>query len=268
MSDPDFSATVERFTGFGALYDRMRPSPPDALADLLLPIARCERSDLVIDLGSGTGLSTRYWAPHARAVIGVEPTDSMRERAAAMGVDNVSYRKGFSHATGLPGGCADLVTCNQALHWMEPSSTFAECARVLREGGVFAACDYDWPPSTSFWEVDRAYSECMARVRRLEREHGIAERVRRWDKAGHLTRMRESGCFRYARECLLHHQDEGNAELIVGVLLSQGSVRSLLKLGLSEESLGIDPLRDAAERAFGASSSRWLWSARVRIGIR
>jgi hypothetical protein len=34
------------------------------------------------------------------------------------------------------------------------------------------------------------------------------------------------------------------------------------RMRLSEESLGIDPLREAAERAFGASSSRWLWSPR------
>jgi SAM-dependent methyltransferase len=183
MTDPGFSATVERFTGFGALYDRMRPSPPEALADLLLPTAQYDRPDLVADLGSGTGLSTRYWARYACSVIGVEPTGSMREQAETIGGDNVSYRKGFSHAAGLPDGCADLVTCS-----------------ILRDGGVFAACDYDWPPSTSFWEVDRAYSECMARVRSLEREHGITERVRRWDKAGHLERMRESGRFRYVRE--------------------------------------------------------------------
>jgi hypothetical protein len=54
----------------------------------------------------------------------------------------------------------------------------------------------------------------------------------------------------------------------VAVLLSQGSVRSLLKLGLSEADLGIDTLRAAAQNAFGSASSRWFWSARVRIGVR
>ncbi len=271
MNDADFSPTIERFTGFGADYDRARPSPPAALADLLLPIAGCAPPalpSLVVDLGSGTGLSTRYWGAYARAVIGVEPSASMREQAEARGRANVTYRAGFSHATGLPDGCADLVVCSQALHWMEPAATFTEAARLLRTGGVFAACDYDWPPATPSWEVDRAYAGCMDGVRRLEREHGIAASVPRWAKSGHFERMRESGRFRYVRECLLHHTEEGDAERVVALLLSQGSVRSLLKLGLSEADLGIDTLRAAARNAFGSASSRWFWSARVRIGVR
>jgi hypothetical protein len=27
MTDPDFSANLERFTGFGPYYDRVRPAP-------------------------------------------------------------------------------------------------------------------------------------------------------------------------------------------------------------------------------------------------
>lgn len=268
MPDSDFSPTIERFTGFGTHYDRVRPSPPQVLAELLLPMARRAMPDLVVDLGSGTGLSTRYWSTRAGSVIGVEPTASMRRQAEAVGGENIAYREGFSHATGLPDGCADLVICSQALHWMEPASTFAESARILREGGLFAASDYDWPPSTSFWEVDQAYAQCMEIVRRLEREHGIADHVRRWSKSGHLDRMRESSRFRYVRECLLHLEDEGDAERIVGLLLSQGSVQSLFKLGVSEADLGLDRVRQVAERAFGDSSSRWFWSSRIRIGIK
>ena len=40
---------------------------------------------------------------------------------------------------------ADIVTCSQSFHWMEPEPTLAEIARILRPGGVFAAYDYDWP---------------------------------------------------------------------------------------------------------------------------
>jgi SAM-dependent methyltransferase len=268
MAAPDFSATVERFTGFGSHYDQVRPSPPSALAGLLLPMARCTVPALVVDLGSGTGLSTRYWSMRARSVIGIEPTASMREQAERVGGENLSYRQGFSHATGLPDACADLVICSQALHWMEPAATFAESARILRDGGVFASSDYDWPPSTSFWEVDQAYTHCMETVRRLEREHGLTDRVPRWSKSGHLARMQESGRFRYVRECLLHHEDEGGAERIVGLLLSQGSVQSLLKLGLSEADLQLDRVRQIAARAFGAASTRWFWSARIRIGVK
>ena len=268
MLDSDFSPTIERFTGFGAQYDEVRPSAPDALADLLCPLARCAKPALVVDLGCGTGLSTRYWTTRAEAVIGIDPTEAMRSRAEAMGGANIRYQQGYSHATGLADECADLVVCAQSLHWMEPGATFAESARILREGGVFAAYDYDWPPATGYWEADLAYTQCMAQALRLERERGITESVKRWDKPGHLGRMQESGCFRYVRECLLHHRDYGDAARIVGVLLSQGHVQSLLKLGLSEAELGIDRLREVAAKAFGNSASKWFWSVRVRIGVK
>ncbi len=268
MSSLDFSETIKRFTGFGSHYDHVRPSAPNALSELLLPIAQCVLPDLIVDLGCGTGLSTRYWSPHAQSVIGVEPTDAMRAQAEHVGGKNVSYQKGFSHATGLPDQCADLVICGQALHWMEPSSTFLESTRILREGGVFAAYDYDWPPSTSFWEIDLAYTQCMMLARRLEKVNGLTDKLPQWEKTSHLDRMQQSSCFRYVRECLLHHQDEGNAERIVGIFLSQGYVQSLLKLGLSEKELQIDHLRTTAQRLMGSSTATWFWSARIRIGVK
>ena len=58
----------------------------------------------------------------------------------------MAYQPGFSFATGLPDASADVVIAVQAMHWMEPVSTLAEVARILRPGGVFASFDADWPP--------------------------------------------------------------------------------------------------------------------------
>lgn len=262
-----FAPTIERFTGFGAQYDEARPAPPRALAGLLAGFARCERP-AVVDLGCGTGLSTRYWSGYARSVTGVEPTDSMREQAESRSGDNIVYRRGFSHETGLPEACADIVTCAQSLHWMEPAWTFRESVRILREGGVFAACDYDWPPCTSFWEVDQAYMECVSHAHRLERDHHLSDDVPRWDKATHLARMQESGVFRYTRECLLHHEDEGGVARLIGLLLSQGHLQTLLKNGFTEADLHIDRLRETAIRYMGEGTTRWVWGSRVRLGIK
>lgn len=38
---------------------------------------------------------------------------------------------------------------------MPPERTFAEIARVLRAGGVFAALDCDWPPLVHWQLHDR-----------------------------------------------------------------------------------------------------------------
>src|SRR5262245_33160873 len=140
---PDLAANAERFSGFADLYDRARPTPPTALADAVKAYQGGATPRLVVDVGSGTGLSTRWCATWADRVIGVEPSDDMRRVAEATADPRVSYRAGWSHATGLDGGIADVVLAAQALHWMDPEPTFAEVARILRPGGVFVAVDCD-----------------------------------------------------------------------------------------------------------------------------
>src|SRR5438093_4373845 len=66
---------------FAQVYDAYRPVPPDDLLAILALVARTDRPQLVVDLGSGTGLSTRVWAERADEVVGVEPNPRMVERA-------------------------------------------------------------------------------------------------------------------------------------------------------------------------------------------
>jgi len=267
-SPENISATIERFSGFADAYDRHRPEPPRVLAALLTQIARCSVPELVVDLGCGTGLSSRYWSDKAQQVIGIEPSADMRrtamERSTAA---NLRFLDGFSHHTGLADRCAQIVTCMQSLHWMEPIGTFEEARRLLSPGGVFAAVDYDWPPLTGSWIADRAWGDCYRRAQQLEAEIAPERQPRRWDKAQHLERMRQSGCFRYVREILVHHIDEGNAERHVGLLRSQGGVMDLLKAGRSSAALGIDALECVSRSELGETAGPWYWSARIRLGV-
>jgi len=268
MMNTDFAPTVKRFSGFADLYDRYRPAPPPALADVLCLLAGVERPTLVVDLGCGTGLSTRAWAGRAAQVIGVDPSaDMLRQAQAATAEPSVTYRTGFGHATGLPAGCADVVTCSQSFHWMEPETTLAEVARVLRPGGVFAACDHDFWPVMASWEAELALGEWGRRIRDLEENRQVSADVPRWEKSGHLARIEASGRFRYTREILLHHAEMGNAERLVGLALSQGAVQTFIKAGLSEAELGLDQLRDDAARLLGDAPRPWYWGMRVRVGI-
>jgi SAM-dependent methyltransferase len=263
-----FAATIERFSGFADDYDRHRPQPPQALAALLMRIAQCPRPALVVDLGSGTGLSSRYWSDKAERVVGIEPSADMRRTAMEHGsAGNLQFHDGFSHRTGLPAGAAQIVTCMQSLHWMEPQGTFEEARRLLRSGGVFAAVDYDWPPATGSWQADLAWEECRQRAARLEATLASERRPRRWDKAQHLLRMQQSGCFRFTREVLMHHIDQGDALRHVGLLRSQGGIMDLLKAGHSSAELGIDALELIAQAELGSVARPWLWSARVRLGV-
>jgi SAM-dependent methyltransferase len=251
--------------GFPAHYDRYRPRPPEALLASLLQLARVERAALVVDLGAGTGLSTRAWEAHADRAVGVEPNPSMRAEAERLtDATNVEYVGAFAQDTRLAGSEADLVTCSQSLHWMEPSATFAEAARLLRPGGVFAAYDYDVVPVCD-WEVEEAYGAMLARRRALRAEHGIQRGADRYAKDGHLDRIRASGRFRYCRELVLGSVEEGGVERIVGFARSLGLPVPEPSL---EASLRYDELREVAARVWGDRIVPLRFGYRVRVGIR
>jgi SAM-dependent methyltransferase len=192
----------------------------------------------------------------------------MRQVAQTRTCDaSVSYRGGLSHATGLEAGCCDIVTCSQALHWMEPRGTFAEVRRILRAGGVFAAIDCDWPPTTARWEVDAAYVEFMARTAAVERNRNLSDGLQRWSKDQHLSRMQASGCFRLTREIAVHSVETGDASRYVGLALSQGGVQTVLKAGIDEKEIGLDIFRETTARLLGDVPGPWYFTYRVRIGI-
>ena len=76
------AANTERFSGFAELYDIHRPKPPEVIVDLLTQVA-AKQHPVVVDLGSGTGLSTLLWTRVAAEVVGVEPNADMRFRPSA-----------------------------------------------------------------------------------------------------------------------------------------------------------------------------------------
>ncbi len=260
--------------GFAAGYDAHRPSPPKALLDALCLEAQVERPRLVVDLGSGTGLSTRAWAERADEVVGVEASPEMRAQAEAATPQALQqtvarprgtarFVQGCAQKTGLPDGAADIVTCSQSFHWMEPEPTLAEVARILRPGGVFAAYDYDWPPVVHP-DVEAAYEEMLRRI-------GVRRALRgqpRHTKESHLERIHESGHFRYTREVVLHSRELGSAERIVGMALSLGPMAVMLEEGVSEEEVGLAGLREVAARALGDRDVEMFLGYRVRLGVR
>ena len=294
-------ANARRFSGFADLYDAVRPVPPSALADVLATYSG-RRPGLVVDLGSGTGLSTRWAAGWSSEVVGVEPSSDMRERAAAVPTDgNVRYVDGWSSATGLPDGCADVVLAVQALHWMEPEATFAEVARVLRPGGVFAALDCDWPPSVGNARAEQAWHAARATVATYERKLAgwpdtapsahvtssspqsdelrptgsdpaaavtIAEGVSFWHKSEHLKRMIVSQQFQHCVEIAALGEERGDVERFVQLFRSQGDYQALRRNGYDDETLGVDRLSTEVHDALGTAEHPFWFTYRARVGVR
>jgi SAM-dependent methyltransferase len=249
--------------GFAEHYDRHRPRPPAALLELVPPLAHVERPRLVVDLGSGTGLSTREWAGRADEVVGVEPNDAMRAWAKqATREPSVRYVAASAYETGLPDACADVVTAAQSLQWMQPQRVFREIARILRPGGVFCAYQYE-ALQTPLWQPEGEWERVMRRKRELRIQLGLDTDRRRWPITS--ARLEESGVFRFVREISLHSVESGDGERLVGFALSEGSMTTLLEAGVSEEEVGLDRLRAAAAEMH--EPVPWWIGYRVWLGL-
>ncbi len=248
---------------FAATYDRFRPRPPGALLDLLSRIAGVAPPRLVVDLGSGTGLSTRAWAGCADEVVGVEPSAAMRAVAGdATTAANVRYLDASSYATGLREASADVVTCSQSLQWMEPEPTFAEVGRILRPRGVFCAYEY-YDLVTEAWDADSALEAAIDAAGRIRDERGLIPSATRYPPS--VERLEASGVFSRVREVTLHSIEDGGGERLVGFALALGTVRTVLAHGVPEADIGLDRLREAASRM---RPGPWLLVYRAWVGIR
>jgi SAM-dependent methyltransferase len=226
--------------------------------------ARCARPPRVVDLGCGTGLSTRIWAAHAVEVVGIDRSEPMlAEARESTHEPNVHYLRGDAANTGLPPESVDIAVAVQSFHWMDPTSTLAEIARTLRPGGVFAAADTVFPPA-----IDPELDVAFARFLLLASEHlGGDDCAPRWSKEGHLRRMHESGRFRHVRETEVHSVERGDASRFIGFAESAVDMTSLRDRGFSDRDIGLDDLAAVAARALPGEQD-WIFGYRVRIAVK
>lgn len=227
----NFQANIERFSGFSELYDENRPKPPEIVTGILMQYLN-KTPELVLDLGSGTGLSTFIWCGKAKKIIGIEPNDDMRNqagiKAAEKCVMNVIFKKADAYNTGLDHRCADIVTCSQSFHWMEPTRALKEIARTLKPGGIFAAYDCDWPPVAGHIP-EKAYNNLLEAAREKLGQIPDKKKAVQFPKEEHLKNIRESGYFNYCREIVFHNMESCPPERFIRIALSQGAVQTLLK---------------------------------------
>jgi ubiquinone/menaquinone biosynthesis C-methylase UbiE len=138
MIDPTKHKPIERFEGLAAVYDRHRPDYPKLAIQYILSRTEMKAGGLLVDVGCGTGISSRLVASVGLQVIGVEPNSDMRqqaERASCSAAIAPVYRGGSAEATGLPDNFADCVLAAQAFHWFSPAAALSEFIRILKPGG-------------------------------------------------------------------------------------------------------------------------------------
>jgi SAM-dependent methyltransferase len=130
----------ERRLTFGKvaeLYDRARPSYPEALIEDLIELAGAERA---LEVGAGTGKATVLFAQRSVSVLALEPSAEMaavarRNCAPFPGVraKKVEFEHWQPQGERFP-----LLYAAQAWHWVAPERRFTLARSALHEGGLLA----------------------------------------------------------------------------------------------------------------------------------
>jgi ubiquinone/menaquinone biosynthesis C-methylase UbiE len=171
------------YTGLAGDYAKFRPGYAPQVATAIVNYVGREIGGMdAADIGAGTGIWTRMLAAFGlHSVVAVEPNDDMRGRGmeTSRGT-NVVWRKGSAEETGLPDGCADLVSMASSLHWADFDRACDEFHRILRPGGVFVAL---WNPrhvegNPLLMEIEAQITRLKPDVQRVSSgRSGLTERL-------------------------------------------------------------------------------------------
>ena len=180
----------ERFLGYANVYDESRPTLPKDAIEILKRYK--EQIETIVDIGCGTGLSTKVCTEFANNVIGIEPSEDMLKEAKKKENDKLKFKQGLGDDTGLDNAIADIVICSQAFHWMNPKTTLKEVYRILKPNGIFAVIDAEYPPIINK-ELEKLYLKVVNNAKQIE---NFAEKVIA-NKEKHIDSIRNSNLLQF-----------------------------------------------------------------------
>ncbi|XP_078507139.1 putative methyltransferase DDB_G0268948 [Lissotriton helveticus] len=139
-----------------SLYRKYMIREPSEVQGLILSYLEKKKNpyELAVDVGCGTGDSTRFLAPRFQKVVGIDISEAQIQEAKSVGSpSNVSYRVGCAENLPFEDSSVDLITTSVAAHWFNAEEFLKESDRVLKPNGCLAI--YSLHPHYNLY-----YKEC------------------------------------------------------------------------------------------------------------
>jgi SAM-dependent methyltransferase len=140
VTDEDRRRRGHLFDEVPDLYDRVRPSYPDAMFEDLGAITGADDRSSVLEVGCGTGQATRSMAALGWSVTAVEPGAGMAAlaREALAAYANVDVETSTFEGWDDRGRRFDLIVAAASWHWVDPVIGWCRAHDLLRPGGWVA----------------------------------------------------------------------------------------------------------------------------------
>jgi SAM-dependent methyltransferase len=138
------------------LYERARPTYPDAVFEDIAALARLRKGARVLEIGCGTGQATVPLARRGYSILCVELGQGLaaaaRRNLAAF--PNVEVVHANFETWEPPDGGFDAIVAFTAFHWVDPALRYEKSARLLRDEGSLAlvgTLHVRRPDGDTFW---------------------------------------------------------------------------------------------------------------------
>ncbi|QES89465.1 class I SAM-dependent methyltransferase [Rhizosphaericola mali] len=129
--------STKRFSERVDDYVKYRPHYPSAIVNLLENDFGLTSTDTIVDIGSGTGISSQIFLEKGYSVLGVEPNDEMRKAGSEYlkNYPKFTANSGTAEASLLENKSVDFIIAAQAFHWFDTISVRKEFERILKPNG-------------------------------------------------------------------------------------------------------------------------------------
>ena len=251
----------DRFIGFADVYEKSRPTLPKQAFEILKKYKI--NIETIVDIGCGTGLSTKVCEEYADNVIGIEPSNDMLKYARKNESEKIKVIQGYGEATTLPDSIADIVICVQAFHWMKKDETLNEVNRILKPNGIFAIINANYPPIINK-ELEKAYLNIVKKAKEIENfeEKALVNKEKLIDS------LRNSNLFDYVREIFFSKSEMYDKERFKNFILSQSTIQRAINENNTIVKKEIEKLDDTLEHIFKGKTMEAIFSYEMKIGIK